>query len=81
MAAEGEPCEANADCEVGLFCDAAACEGPGACATVPDLADCIGPPPVCGCSGDIYPNACYAHFLGERVAGEFPQCAAPPPGP
>ena len=69
---EGEcPCSDNDDCLEGKFCDhGTACAG--------DLGTCMNRPtmcaeefdPVCGCDGQPYDTACFAHAARVQVSAE-----------
>jgi hypothetical protein len=64
-------CFANQDCPAHHYCDkpAGECNAAGACQPLPELCYDIWMP-VCGCDGQTYSNACYAHREGVNVAAD-----------
>ncbi len=62
-------CTGDAQCGKDQFCEVdGACGGVGVCTDIPDA--CLDVyNPVCGCDGQAWGNACYAHGAGVSVAG------------
>lgn len=59
-------CDINDDCGSDEFCNAITCDGPGDCKPRPTGCPDDGPP-VTGCNGIIYSNACQAAAAGVRA--------------
>jgi len=59
-------CTSNDECGTDEFCQATVCDGPGFC----ESRDVACPPSeetVTGCNGILYPSACSANQVGQRV--------------
>jgi hypothetical protein len=66
-------CTTNADCGMLSYCAPAdgVCGGAGTCQSRGVNLMCVMTvTPVCGCDGNTYRNACYAHKAGVAVASE-----------
>lgn len=59
------------DCEFGLHCDLATCDGAGTCMTSPRIDECPAAcTATCGCDGRRYCNECVAQASGVAVDPE-----------
>ena len=73
-AAVGEPCDRDVPCAGAAFCDVAPnypiheCEEQGTCVAVSASCPQEGPP-VCGCDGELYADACAAQAAGVATRG------------
>jgi len=67
VSAQGEcDCANNDDCQVGEYCNATVCDGPGVCELRDDPA-CIPQGEVTGCDGNLYESSCAAAEQAVRV--------------
>lgn len=77
-------CASNADCDGDELCyfEARLCLGAGVCAPRSLISCGVGAPPVCGCDGRTYENACAAALAGVRIGRVDGACGStePPPG-
>lgn len=71
----GEDCDAEQKCEAGAFCDQGEhfystlkCRESGTCVMTPESCSDDGPP-ICGCDGILYANACAAATAGVGTQG------------
>lgn len=69
-------CRSAADCKAGQYCDApVGCDSVGTCRWGGDSRCDLSHPPVCGCDGKTYFNACLARQAGTKAAREG-ECVA-----